>query len=73
MAVTGCPWCGMSGDLELQATEDGFFDVQVRCSNNKCKATAPHGRFTTRLMSMEQAEKRAIAKWNKRAPKRGIE
>ena len=70
MNVIECPWCGMSGDLELQATPEGFFYVQVRCSNKKCLATAPKGIFSTEKQSMKQAEKKAIEKWNTRAPKR---
>lgn len=67
-----CPWCGMSADLELQATPEGFFYVQVRCSNKKCRATCPNGLFSTEKMSMKQAEKKAFEKWNKRSPRRRI-
>ena len=72
MVVLECPWCGSSGDIELQATPEGFFYVQVRCSNKKCYALSPHGLFSTEKMSMKKAEDEAIKKWNKRAPKRGL-
>ena len=71
MIVLECPWCGASADIELQATPEGFFYVQVRCSNKKCFAVCPHGLFSTEEMSMKKAEDEAIKKWNKRAPKRG--
>ena len=72
MTVYECPWCGKSANVELQATPEDFFYVQVRCSNNRCKATCPNGMFSTKNQSMKQAEKKAIEKWNKRAPKRRI-
>ena len=72
VTVLECPWCGMSGDLEFQSTPEGFFYVQVRCSNGRCRALSPHGLFSTEKMSMKQAEKKAVEKWNKRAPKRGV-
>lgn len=72
MVVEGCPWCGMSGDVEIFSAPDGFFHVQVRCSKKKCGATAPNGVFSTERMSLKQAEKKAIEAWNKRAPKREL-
>lgn len=69
--VLECPWCGMSGDIELQSTPEGFFYVQVRCSNKKCLATSPHGMFSSEKMTINEAEKKAIEKWNKRSPRRG--
>ena len=72
MTLLECPWCGTSADIELQSTEEGFFYVQVRCSNRKCFATCPKGLFSTEKQSMKQAEKKAIEQWNKRAPKRRI-
>ena len=73
MKVLECPWCGTSASIELQATPENFFYVQVRCSNKRCLAICPHGLFSTEKTSMKQAEKKAIEKWNKRAPKRGID
>lgn len=72
MTTLECPWCGISADVELQATPEGFFYVQIRCSNKKCGATCPKGLFSTEKMSMEEAIKKATEKWNKRAPKRKI-
>ena len=60
----------MSADIELQATPEGHFYVQVRCSNKKCFATSPNGLFSTEKMSLKTAEKKAVEKWNTRAPKR---
>lgn len=70
MPVAECPWCGRSGNLELRATTDGFYEVQVRCSNWACGATCPNGIFNTKNMTMKEAEKKAIEKWNKRTPSR---
>lgn len=72
MVVLECPWCGSSGDVELQNTEEGFYNVQVRCSNKRCLALRPNGLVTTKNQSMKKAEEEAIKRWNKRAPKRGI-
>ena len=72
MDIIECPWCGMGGYIELQSAPEGFFYVQVRCSNKRCLAVCPHGLFSTEHQSMKEAEKKAIEKWNKRAPKRGF-
>lgn len=72
MNVLECPWCGTNGNIELQHTPEGFMYVQVRCANKRCFATCPNGLFSTENMSQSEAEKKAIEKWNKRAPKRRI-
>lgn len=72
MVVLECPWCGTSANVELQATPEGFFYVQVRCSNKRCSATCPHGLVSSEKKSMKKAEEEAIKRWNKRAPKRRI-
>lgn len=72
MNVLECPWCGTNGNIEIQQTEEGVLRIQVRCANKRCSATCPNGLFTTESISQKEAEKKAIEKWNKRAPKRRI-
>ena len=65
MVVLECPWCGASADIQLQSTPEGFFYVQVRCSNKKCLALCPHGLFSTEDMPMKKAEDEAIKSLSK--------
>ena len=69
-----CPWCGSIAHIEItnakEQPENGerAFCVKVRCSNNHCGATCPNGEFSTLKISLNTAEKKAIEKWDKRAP-----
>lgn len=72
--IKECPWCRCPGALHFDSLDKGngrgypgCFEVYVKCANDSCGAIAPHGKTDTVYRSMEEAIKKAIDTWNKRA------
>lgn len=71
--IKPCPWCGSSGSL--MTTQLGYgngrgyrgcHDYFVKCTNGRCMAIAPHGKFDDIYNKPEIATQKAIDAWNKR-------
>jgi len=64
-----CPFCGSSPFLmrkEIEANGRRYFKIFIGCNSSTCGAYIPNGAFSTLDYSMEEAEEKAIKKWNHR-------
>ena len=71
--LENCPWCGQAGVPHKDAAWDanghgyrGCYFYYIECSNQDCRARAPHGESDDIYRSEEEAWERVITAWNTR-------
>ncbi|MBO7693763.1 MAG: Lar family restriction alleviation protein [Methanobrevibacter sp.] len=68
--IETCPWCGGAGHMVIEPMwrgshgYHGCYSWEVQCT--QCGATTPNGKFDNIYISQEEAEYKALEKWNKR-------